>query len=54
MINGKFVKTGGNELIEKIDQEGYDWVKRELGIDITNQEDEKAPDLLGTCAHNLK
>ena len=53
MINGKFVKTGGTELIEKIDHEGYDWVKRELGIDIENQE-EKAPELLGACAHSMK
>ena len=30
MINGKIVKTGGKELIKKIDQEGYDWVKEEL------------------------
>ena len=29
MINGKIVMTGGHELIEKIDREGYDWVKDE-------------------------
>lgn len=49
MINGKIVKTGGRELIEKIDHEGYDWVKRELGIDIENPE-EKKKIILGTCA----
>ena len=52
MINGKIVKTGGKELITKIDHEGYDWVKKELGIEI-NQE-EKAPELLGACAHSAK
>ena len=48
MINGRIVKTGGNELIEKIDHEGYRWVKKELGIDI--EKDEEVHVLLGTCA----
>ena len=48
MINGKIVKTGGSELIEKIDREGYDWVKRELGIEIEVEKDKKI--ILGTCA----
>src|SRR5690554_7609050 len=33
MIDGKIVLTGGSDLIEKIDQSGYEWVKEELGID---------------------
>ncbi len=49
MINGNIVKTGGKELIEKIDQEGYDWVKTELGI--TDFDDEKQPYSLGMCAN---
>jgi len=32
MVKGKIVKSGGKELIEKVDQEGYDWIKTELGI----------------------
>ena len=48
MINGKIVKTGGKELIEKIDREGYDWVKRELGIEIEKEEEKRIS--LGTCA----
>ena len=32
MINGKIVKTGGRELIKKIDEEGYEWVKKELEL----------------------
>ena len=51
MINGRIVKTGGKELIAKIDQEGYDWVKEELGIDINPVEDEKTHTILGSCAH---
>ncbi|QWB99641.1 Fe-S cluster assembly ATPase SufC [Mycoplasmatota bacterium] len=46
MINGNIVKTGSLELITKIDQEGYDWVKKELGI----EEENKKPYSLGTCA----
>ena len=52
MINGKIVLTGGKELIAKIDQLGYDWVKEELGIEIDQEEDEKTHVLLGSCAHN--
>jgi Fe-S cluster assembly ATP-binding protein len=38
MIDGKIVLTGGQELIEKIQQSGYDWVREELGIDFVDQE----------------
>lgn len=31
MIDGKIVLTGGSELIEKIDNEGYEWLDLELG-----------------------
>ena len=54
MINGKIVLTGGKELISKIDQNGYDWVKEELGIDIEQQDEEKTHVILGSCAHNPK
>ncbi|HHW79501.1 MAG TPA: Fe-S cluster assembly ATPase SufC [Acholeplasmataceae bacterium] len=33
MIDGKIVRSGGKDLIEKIDQTGYEWLKEELGID---------------------
>lgn len=33
MIDGRIVKSGGSDLIEKIDQNGYEWLKEELGID---------------------
>ncbi len=47
MINGSLVKTGSLDLIEKIDQEGDDRVKTELGI--TDLDLRKAPVSLGTC-----
>jgi Fe-S cluster assembly ATP-binding protein len=30
MMNGRFVKSGGPELALKLEDEGYDWVEREL------------------------
>ncbi len=54
MINGKIVKSGGMELIDKIDNEGYDWVKKELGITIERDEEKASHALLGTCAVNHK
>lgn len=33
MMRGKIVKSGGKELAERLEAEGYDWIKEELGID---------------------
>lgn len=33
MIGGKIVKSGGIELIEKIEKQGYEWLKKDLNID---------------------
>ncbi|GJM72499.1 hypothetical protein HMSSN036_47150 [Paenibacillus macerans] len=32
MMQGRIVKSGGPELAERLEQDGYDWVKEELGI----------------------
>lgn len=32
MMQGTIVKSGGPELAERLENEGYDWVKEELGI----------------------
>ena len=32
LVDGRIVKSGGAELIKKINKEGYDWVRIELGI----------------------
>lgn len=37
MIDGKIVLTGKDELIEKIDKNGYEWIKEELGIDFKEE-----------------
>ncbi|NWL88378.1 Fe-S cluster assembly ATPase SufC [Paenibacillus sp. 79R4] len=32
MMQGRIVKSGGPELAERLERDGYDWVKEELGI----------------------
>ena len=52
MMEGKIVRSGGLELIEKVDREGYDWLKEELGI---IDKVETTPRVsLGTCAINKR
>ncbi len=52
MMQGKIVKSGNQKLIERIDQEGYDWIKEELGIEeervFIEEKEERV--ILGTCA----
>lgn len=33
MMNGKIVKSGGPELALRLEAEGYDWIRKELGIE---------------------
>ncbi|SFM39031.1 Fe-S cluster assembly ATP-binding protein [Gracilibacillus orientalis] len=33
MMNGRVVKSGGPELAKRLEAEGYDWIKQELGIE---------------------
>ncbi len=33
MMQGRVVKSGGPELAERLEAEGYDWIKQELGIE---------------------
>ena len=51
MINGKIVYEGKEDLIEKIDKEGYEWISKELGINI-EKEDQIAMNKtsIGVCA----
>ncbi len=52
MMQGRIVKSGGVELMKKIDTEGYEWIKDELGIEdervITEEDEERI--MLGSCA----
>lgn len=48
LVNGKIVLSGGKEVVEKIDREGYNWVK-ELGIELVTEK--KQPIILESCAN---
>ncbi len=49
LVDGKIVISGGNELIEKIDQEGYDWIEEECHVQVVKNETKKV-ELLQQCA----
>lgn len=42
MMQGKVVKSGGAELAQRLEAEGYDWIKKELGIEVTDAVTEEA------------
>lgn len=42
MMQGKVVKSGGAELAQRLEAEGYDWIKQELGIEETDAVTEEA------------
>lgn len=53
MMQGRIVKTGGIELMERIDRDGYEWIKEELGIEderVVVEEENDRPTMIGTCA----
>ncbi len=33
MMDGRIVKSGGKELAERLEKDGYDWVRQEVGLD---------------------
>lgn len=53
LIDGKIVVSGGRELATKVDEQGYDWLQKEYGIEIKEEKTEivrNAVGSLGTCA----
>ncbi|HHT25414.1 MAG TPA: Fe-S cluster assembly ATPase SufC [Clostridiaceae bacterium] len=38
LIDGKIVKRGGPELIERVNNEGYNWIREELGLEKVHDE----------------
>lgn len=49
LMQGKVVTSGGLELIEKIDKDGYDWIKDEFNL-VDEEEDDVRNGIIGTCA----
>lgn len=50
MINGRIAVEGGPELIKRIDSEGYEWIKKELGIPVEKEEGPMNKVSIGVCA----
>ena len=49
LVDGRIVVSGGPELIERVDTQGYEWIEEEYGIS-AKQETKKQPVSLGVCA----
>jgi Fe-S cluster assembly ATP-binding protein len=51
LVNGRIVAEGGPELITRIDTEGYEWIKKELGIEVEKETDAPMNTVsIGACA----
>lgn len=50
LMNGKIVLEGNKELIKKIDESGYEWLRTEHGIEIEKEEQKMNQISIGTCA----
>ena len=49
LVDGRIVESGGRDLYEKIDSEGYDWLYDKYNIQVST-EDNKARVSIGQCA----
>lgn len=52
LIDGKIVMEGDQSLVTKIDQNGYDWIYKELNI--TKKVEPVKVNTIDTCAKNIK
>ena len=51
LVNGVIVAEGGPEMIERIDKEGYEWIKAEYGVSLEKETDAPMNDVsIGACA----
>lgn len=48
LVDGQIVVSGGPELIQKIDTEGYEWIEKEYDVHVQHEQ-EKQPISLGVC-----
>ena len=47
IVDGRIVTSGGYELIEKVDTEGYKWVEKEFGVSLAKETKKIS---IGTCS----
>ena len=50
MINGRIALDGDTSLIKRIDEEGYEWIKKEYGIEINKEDAVMNTVSIGSCA----
>ena len=48
LMDGQIVVSGDASLVEKVDQEGYEWIEKEYHV-TANKEEDKQPISLGSC-----
>ena len=48
IYNQHIVVSGDASLVEKVDQEGYEWIEKEYHV-TANKEEDKQPISLGSC-----
>ncbi len=55
LVNGRIVVEGGPELIERIDREGYEWIKTEYGVSVEKEIGKPMNDMsIGACGTKVK
>ncbi|MEG0659769.1 MAG: ABC transporter ATP-binding protein, partial [Anaerorhabdus sp.] len=54
LVNGKIVIEGAEELVTKIDTEGYDWLYKEFDLQPVVEDKKQMPFSLGSCAASSK
>lgn len=54
VIDGRIVVSGGEEIVNRIDSEGYDWIKKEYHIEIKKTQNTVKPVMLESCAVKVK
>lgn len=56
LVDGRIVVSGGPELVEKIDTEGYDWIEKEYGVKVSEEAEKTKTGKIsiGACAAQVK
>lgn len=56
LVDGKIVVSGDASLVERIDTEGYDWIEKEYGVHVEEENDQKKPSVssIGSCAAKVR
>ncbi|WP_289108220.1 Fe-S cluster assembly ATPase SufC [uncultured Dubosiella sp.] len=49
LVDGRIVVSGGTELIDRIDREGYDWIEQEYHVKAHHEKEKERPISLGSC-----